>query len=95
MLPIIAGLWQHYGISISNTLEILQSCANKPWIYILSGLTNVHYVQYFDGLVQDCSNSIANALELLQSCAKPSICIVILMTWCMNVLSPWSLPWRY
>ena len=30
-------------------------------------------VQYFDGLVQDCSVSIANALDILQSCAKPSI----------------------
>ena len=30
-------------------------------------------LDYFSGLVQDCSNSIANALELLQSGAKPSI----------------------
>ena len=33
-----------------------------------------HYIDYIDGLVQDCSNSIANALELLQSCTKLSIC---------------------
>ena len=31
-------------------------------------------VQYFDGLVQNCSNSITNAQELLQSCTNPSSC---------------------
>ena len=36
-----------------------------------------YILEYFKGLVQDCSNSIANALELLQSCAKP-------------LISPWS-----
>ena len=29
------------------------------------------WINYLDGLVQDCSNSIANAMELLQSYAKP------------------------
>ena len=35
--------------------------------------TELAFMLYIDGLVQDCSNSIANALELLQSCTKPSI----------------------
>ena len=40
------------------------------WFSQFSQLT---FMQYIDGLVQDCSNSIAYALVLLQSCTKPSI----------------------
>ena len=36
-------------------------------------MTELDYIDFIDGLVQDCSNSIDNAMELLQSCAKPSI----------------------
>ena len=32
----------------------------------------MYYLDYVDGLVQDCSNSSALAMALLQSCAKPS-----------------------
>ena len=32
------------------------------------------FLEYIEGLVQDCSNSIANALELQHYCTKPSIC---------------------
>ena len=30
-------------------------------------------IDFFDGLVQNCSNSRALAMELLQSCTKPLI----------------------
>ena len=33
----------------------------------------LYFIEYIDGLVQDCSNSIANTLELLQFSAKLSI----------------------
>ena len=51
-----------------NTLQYIQ-------ISWLSDNLNdeISELDYFDGLVQDCSNSIGNALELLQSCTKPSI----------------------
>ena len=31
----------------------------------------MYFIQYVDGLVQDCSISIANTLDILQSCTKP------------------------
>ena len=40
-------------------------------------LIYTNYVEYFDGLVQECSYSNALAMELLQSCIKPSICVLV------------------
>ena len=58
------GLVQDCGNSISNALELPESCA-KP--------SNC-YIHCIDGLLQNCSISIANALKILQSCTKPSLC---------------------
>ena len=45
------------------------------------------WLQYTDGLAQDCSISIANALDILQSCTTPSIHVFV---FCIPQLrTPW------
>ena len=48
-----------------------QGSCNITHIFLI--IAPMIFVDYIDGLVQDCSNSSALAVELLQSCAKPSI----------------------
>ena len=59
-----AYLVQDCSNSITNALELLQSCIKPPRLSSLADMC-----EYL--LVQDCSNSIANALALLQSCNRP------------------------
>ena len=62
----------HYGLVIPHVAINQDQHWLRKWL-----MRCLFWVQYIDGLVQDCSNSSALAMELLQSCTRPSTCIII------------------
>ena len=90
------SIYQRWSISqllfIHYTMKIIMC-------NIIDSLVATWLLNYFDGLVQDCSISIANVLEILQPCTRPSMsCVIRSCQWFLEKSSwyqPWQVIWKY